>query len=225
MKEQDVISPVIASNSQEMERLLAKSPVLPVMTIPELSDAVPVAKALVSAGLRIIEVTLRTDCAISAIKAILHEIPGICVGGGTVTSVQQLETLHAIGASFAVSPGLTVDLLRRAKAIGMPYLPGITSVSELMLGMSEGYECFKFFPAVASGGVATLKSLAGPFSQVKFCPTGGINQDNFAEYYKLSNVVSVGGSWLTPQKLIEAKDWPQIQKISEQFLAECSLSS
>lgn len=214
----------VASNSEEMEKLLARSPVLPVTTMPELEIALPLARALKNGGLNTIEVTLRTPCALTAIELIKKELPELCIGGGTVTSVEQLEQLHDIGAGFAVSPGLMLELLRRARELGIPYLPGVASVSELMVGVNEGYRCFKFFPAVASGGVETLKSLAGPFSNVKFCPTGGINQNNFADFFALSNVVSVGGSWLAPQSLIDRKDWQGIESLSRSFLAKLKIS-
>jgi 2-dehydro-3-deoxyphosphogluconate aldolase/(4S)-4-hydroxy-2-oxoglutarate aldolase len=207
-----------------MERLLLQSPVLPVVTIHDPEDAVPVARALYRGGINIVEITLRTECAFEAIRLIHKQLPQVSVGGGTITTEAQLEQLQKSHAKFAVSPGLTVELLRRAKAIGMPYLPGITSVSELMVGLNEGYECFKFFPAVASGGIKTLKSLAGPFHGIKFCPTGGINQDNFEQYLALPNCVSVGGSWLTPQDLIERRDWAAIERFSREVMQRAGRS-
>ncbi len=209
---------IVAANSKEMESLLRKSPVVPVLTIDRVSQAVPLAKALVKGGLPIIEVTLRTHCAYDAIEMILEMVPEAIVGGGTVTSLRHLDRLKEVGAQFAVSPGLTPALLKHAKEIGLPYLPGITSVSELMVGMGEGYQCFKFFPATSSGGVSALKSFAGPFSDIHFCPTGGINQNNFKKYLSLPNILCVGGSWVAPKDAILKEDWEAIESLSREIV-------
>ncbi|WP_132317670.1 bifunctional 4-hydroxy-2-oxoglutarate aldolase/2-dehydro-3-deoxy-phosphogluconate aldolase [Pseudobacteriovorax antillogorgiicola] len=197
-----------------MEELLKKSPVIPVLTINSIHEAVPLARALVRGGLSILEVTLRTDCAYDAIEKIREEVPEAVVGGGTVTTVEHLEKLTAVGAHFAVSPGITPELLKKARDLGMPYLPGITSVSELMTGLNEGYEVFKFFPAAASGGVKALKSFSGPFSQVRFCPTGGINRENYQNYLSLPNTLCVGGSWVAPKDAIANENWEVIENLS-----------
>ena len=205
-----------ANNSKDMEKLLKQSPVIPVLTIDNIEEAVPLAKALVRGGLTILEVTLRTSCAYDAIELIRDEVPDAIVGGGTVTSEEHLERLNAVGAHFAVSPGITNELLKRAKELNMPYLPGITSVSELMTGLNAGYEVFKFFPAAASGGVPALKSFSGPFSHVRFCPTGGINKENFENYLDLPNTLCVGGSWVAPKDAIAAGNWERIESLSRE---------
>lgn len=202
-----------AANAQRMCGFLAHAPIIPVLTISRLAQAVPLAEAVAKTGLGTLEVTLRTDCAFDAMQSIREAFPDLKVGGGTVTSPRHLDQLKMVQADFAVSPGLTLDLLRHAKSIDMPYLPGIASVSELMLGFAEGYRCFKFFPAQASGGVKTLQSFAGPFGDVKFFPTGGIHAENFTDFLGLKNVASVGGSWLAPEELVEAEDWRGIETL------------
>ena len=203
------------TNSKLMGRLFESCPVVPVLTISTLDEALPLASAIVMGGIRVLEVTLRTSCAFDAISLIREEIPDAIVGGGTVTSVSHLERLKEAGAHFAVSPGLTVELLRRAKELGIPYLPGVSSVSEMMIGLNEGYDFFKFFPAAAVGGVPALKSFQGPFSDVRFCPTGGINEENFRSYLDLPNTLCVGGSWLAPKDLIKSRDWNKIASMSK----------
>lgn len=209
-------SNVVAANSKDMEGLLRTSSVVPVLTINHIDDAVPLSNALVRGGLPNIEVTLRTDCSIQAVSEIKEHVPDAIVGGGTVITKDDLDRLKDAGASFAVSPGIMPELLSHATKIGLPYLPGISTVSELMLGISEGYRCFKFFPAEASGGVKALKSFAGPFGDITFCPTGGINRTNFQDYLALPNILCVGGSWVVPKEAVTQKDWNLIQELTRE---------
>lgn len=194
-----------------IEDFLSLAPVVPVVTIHDVADAVPLARALTDGGLLTIEVTLRTPCALDAIAAIAAQAPDIVVGAGTVASPADLDAAAKAGARFAISPGATGALLEAGKTSAIPYLPAIATASELMEGLAAGYGAFKLFPAEASGGVAMLKSLGGPFPQVKFCPTGGIGLETAPAYLALPNVVCVGGSWMIPDKLVKAGDWAAIE--------------
>jgi len=167
------------------EQILTSGPVVPVIVINKLEHAVPLAKALVAGGVRVLEVTLRTACAVEAIKAIAKEVPDAIIGAGTVLNPEQLAEVTAAGAQFAISPGLTEPLLKAANAGPIPLIPGISTVSELMLGLDAGLREFKFFPAEANGGVKALQAIAGPFPQVRFCPTGGITPNNYRDYLAL----------------------------------------
>lgn len=200
--------------------LFSQGPVVPVIVIKDLADAVPMAKALVAGGIRVLEVTLRTPVALEAIALLAKEVPDAIVGAGTVTTTKQLADVIAAGARFAISPGSTKELLEAGKNCEIPLIPGIASISELMEGTTLGYSHFKFFPAEAAGGVKTLKSIHGPFSDVKFCPTGGINEKNFKEYLSLPNVKCVGGSWIVPDSAIEAKNWSQITELCQGVFAQ-----
>lgn len=192
------------------ETLLNISPVMPVVVIEQLSHAIALAKALYEGGIQIIEVTLRTSVALKAIEAIRTAMPDMTVGAGTVLNRTQLQQSMDAGALFAISPGLTPRLLEAGIESAIPFIPGISSASELMLGQDYGYECFKFFPAEAMGGVDFLKAMLGPFPKIRFCPTGGIHQDNYAQYLALANVLCVGGSWMAPQAAIAHEDWGKI---------------
>lgn len=176
------------------EQILTAGPVVPVIVINKLEHAVPLAKALVAGGVRVLEVTLRTACAMDAIRAIAQEVPEAIIGAGTVINPQQLREVTEAGAQFAISPGLTDELLNAATAGSIPLIPGISTVSELMLGMDYGLREFKFFPAEANGGVKALQAIGGPFPQVRFCPTGGISPDNYRSYLALKSVLCIGGS-------------------------------
>jgi 2-dehydro-3-deoxyphosphogluconate aldolase/(4S)-4-hydroxy-2-oxoglutarate aldolase len=181
------------------EAILTSGPVVPVIVVKKLEHAVPMAKALVAGGVRVLEVTLRTECALEAIRAIAKEVPDAIVGAGTVTNVEQLKAVTEAGAQFAISPGLTESLLKAATEDGtIPLIPGISTVSELMLGMQYGLKEFKFFPAEANGGVKALQAIAGPFGHIRFCPTGGISPANYRDYLALNSVLCIGGSWLVP---------------------------
>ncbi|HAT43150.1 MAG TPA: keto-deoxy-phosphogluconate aldolase [Rheinheimera sp.] len=202
------------------ETLFAQGPVVPVIVIKDLATAVPLAKALVAGGVRVLEVTLRTPVALEAIELMAKEVPDAIVGAGTVTTPEQLAKVAAAGAKFAISPGLTRELLAAGKAGDIPLIPGIASISELMEGTGVGYTHFKFFPAEAAGGVKTLKSIHGPFSDIRFCPTGGINEKNFQEYLALPNVACVGGSWIVPDDAIANGDWDRITQLCKDAVAK-----
>lgn len=199
-----------------MKELLSEYPIIPVVVIEHVEDAVPLANSLVAGGLSVIEVTLRTPAAIAGIEEIIENVPEAIVGSGTVCSESQLQMSMELGCKFAVSPGATDSLLKKARDSGFNYLPGVSSASEVMRGLEYGFDTFKFFPAEAVGGTTLLKSLHGPFGDVKFCATGGIGLDNVMSYLSLSNVLSVGGSWITPSKLIKEKRWSEIERLASQ---------
>ena len=196
--------------------VLRQGPVVPVMVIHKLEHAVPLAKALLAGGIRVLEITLRTPVSAAAIKAIAREVPGAIVGAGTVTSGEELERVAAAGAVFAISPGLTPELLAAANRGPIPLIPGIATISELMTGMARGYDHFKFFPAGPAGGVKMLQAFAGPFPRVTFCPTGGISAANYREYLALDNVACVGGSWVAPQEAMDQGDWTRITALARE---------
>lgn len=202
------------------DTLFAAGPVVPVIVIKDLATAVPLAKALVAGGIRVLEVTLRTPVALDAIKLLAEQVPEAIVGAGTVTTPEQLAKVIEAGAKFAISPGLTRELLHAGKESQIPLIPGIASISELMEGTGLGYTHFKFFPAEAAGGVKTLKSIHGPFSDIRFCPTGGINEKNFLEYLALPNVACVGGSWIVPDDAIAAGNWSRITELCQDAVAK-----
>ena len=177
-----------------IERVMTAAPVIPVLVIDDVKDAVPIAEALVKGGLTVLEVTLRTDAALDVIRA-MTSVEGAIVGAGTVMNQREMDAAQEAGATFCVSPGLTEPLGRHAKESGMPLLPGVATPADLMRGMDMGFERFKFFPAEPLGGMAMLKALAGPFDDVKFCPTGGITLESAPEWLAHPQVVCVGGSW------------------------------
>lgn len=195
--------------------VLNAGPVMPVMVIKNLEDAVPLAQALTEGGIKVLEITLRTPIALDAIKLISEQVKDAIVGVGTVTTPEQLQAAENAGAVFAISPGLTPTLLKAATNSNIALIPGISTISELMLGMEYGLNHFKFFPAAAAGGVNMLKGIAGPIPSVTFCPTGGISASNYNEYLSLPNVACVGGSWLAPDDAVAAKDWPRITELAK----------
>ncbi len=180
---------------RDIARIMQTAPVIPVLVIERVEDAVPVAEALVAGGLRVLEVTLRTEAALDAIAA-MKEVEGAIVGAGTVTNPDELQRAIDAGSEFIVSPGLTAQLGEAAVDSGIPFLPGIATAGDIMRGLDLGLAHFKFFPAETSGGIAALKALAGPFGGLKFCPTGGIRQQTAADWLALDPVLCVGGSWL-----------------------------
>ncbi|MDO6682042.1 MULTISPECIES: bifunctional 4-hydroxy-2-oxoglutarate aldolase/2-dehydro-3-deoxy-phosphogluconate aldolase [unclassified Oceanobacter] len=198
----------------QIDDLVALAPVIPVLKIEHLEDAVPLAQALVDGGLPVLEITLRSDAALDAIRAIAEHVPEARVGAGTVTNTANLQAAIDAGSEFVFTPGATPALLAGAIAANIPMVPGIQTVSEMMTAMDFGYRRFKFFPAAAAGGTAILKSIAGPFPEVRFCPTGGIRPGNANDYLSLGNVMCVGGTWLTPDELIAAKDWDAIRELA-----------
>ena len=193
--------------------ILQTGPVVPVMVIEDVEHAVPLAKALVAGGVRVLEITLRSDAALESIKRISEQVPDAIVGAGTVASAKDLENIVAAGAVFAISPGLTPKLLEAAAKSSIPLIPGISSASELMYGMEVGLSEFKFFPAEAAGGKQMIKSLGGPFPHITFCPTGGISPANYKDYLALKNVACVGGSWLAPKDAVLNGDWKTITSL------------
>jgi len=194
---------------------LAQARIVPVLTIRRLEDAVPLARALIAGGLDMIEVTLRTEAALAAIHAMAAALPEALIGAGTLTRPKEFEAVRAAGAGFAVSPGFTTELARTAAAHPeLPYLPGVATASELMAALAAGFTCLKFFPAEAAGGASALRALAGPFPEVRFCPTGGINATNAPVYLALGNVLAVGGSWVAPDDAVAAGDWRRITRLA-----------
>ncbi|WQW23124.1 bifunctional 4-hydroxy-2-oxoglutarate aldolase/2-dehydro-3-deoxy-phosphogluconate aldolase [Helicobacter pylori] len=199
--------------------ILQISPIVPVVVIENIKDAVPLAQSLIEGGIQIIEVTLRSSCALEAIELIAKNAPKMRVGAGTILNPTQLEQAQNRGAEFLISPGLTIKLLEYAKKKDMPLIPGVSSSSEVMQALELGYNALKFFPAEYCGGVKLLNAFNGPFKGVKFCPTGGISTDNMHSYLNLENVLCVGGSWLTPKNLIQNKEWDKITEICKRSLA------
>ncbi len=205
--------------SPEIAALLARGPVVPVLTVEDPASAVPLARALVAGGLGVLEVTLRTPKALEAARAIMAEVEGAVVGIGTVLTPEALRAAQRAGARFAVSPGATPDLLAAAAAEGLPYLPGAATASEVMALVERGYATLKFFPAESAGGVAALRALAAPFGRVRFCPTGGIDAGKAPGYLALANVLAVGGSWVAPADRVAARDWARITMLAREAAA------
>ena len=199
-----------------MRNILAGHSVIPVITLDRVEDAVPLAQALVAGGLQVLEVTLRTEAAVEGIREIVKHVPDAIVGTGTVCNEQQIKLSEDLGCQFMISPGATDKLLEAGAQSSVPFLPGIASVSELMRGMEYGHRDFKFFPAEAAGGTSVLKAFAGPFGDVRFCPTGGIGLHNVLEYLALPNVLCVGGSWIAQTNLIRQQAWSEIETLARE---------
>ncbi|MFD5907663.1 bifunctional 4-hydroxy-2-oxoglutarate aldolase/2-dehydro-3-deoxy-phosphogluconate aldolase [Streptomyces massasporeus] len=194
--------------------VLDLAPVVPVVVIEDAADAVPLARALVAGGLPAIEVTLRTPAALEAIREIAREVPGAVVGAGTVIRPAQVAEAVGAGSRFLVSPGWTDVLLEAMRASGVPFLPGVSTASEVVALLERGVREMKFFPAQAAGGTAYLKSLSGPLPQARFCPTGGIGPSSAPDYLALPNVGCVGGSWMLPQDALAARDWGRVEELA-----------
>jgi 2-dehydro-3-deoxyphosphogluconate aldolase/(4S)-4-hydroxy-2-oxoglutarate aldolase len=199
--------------------IMAISPVIPVLTILQLEHAVPLAQALVRGGLRVLEVTLRTACALEAIRAMRTAVPDAIVGAGTLTRARDFSDCAAVGAQFGVTPGLTAELIAASAKSGFPLLPGIMTPTELIAARAAGFDACKLFPAQQAGGVGMLKALGGPFPDQVFCPTGGVTRSNAAEFLALSNVLCVGGSWITPAASMASSDWPAIESLARDAAA------
>ena len=199
-----------------LDRIMGLSPVIPVMVIDDPDQAVPLATALYRGGLKVLEVTLRTEYGLQAIADIGQALPDAVVGAGTVITPDDVKTARQAGARFLVSPGCTPRLLASAQAEDIALLPGVNTPSEAMLLLEQGLRHLKFFPAEAAGGVAMLKSIAGPLSQLRFCPTGGINTQNAASYLDLPNVACVGGTWMLDKRAIAAGDWDTVERLSRE---------
>jgi 2-dehydro-3-deoxyphosphogluconate aldolase/(4S)-4-hydroxy-2-oxoglutarate aldolase len=206
----------MAQKTDKLLPIMEGQPVIPVLKIDRLADAVPLARALAAGGLPAIEITLRTPDAIDAIRLVADEVPEALVGAGTILSARNFEQAVDAGARFIVSPGTTQELLDCARAGAVPFLPGAITPSEIMALREEGYSLLKFFPAEQAGGAAFLKSLASPLAGTRFCPTGGISLANARDYLGLSNVVCVGGSWVAPDDLVKAKDWNAVTALARQ---------
>ena len=196
--------------ASDLDSLLAGTPVVPVLVIDSVATALPLARALVEGGLRVLEITLRTAVALDVIRALAAEVEGAVVGAGTVLTAGQYEAAERAGARFVVSPGTTDALLAAATASAVPFLPGAVTASEVMRLLELGYRCLKFFPAEPAGGVAYLEALASPLPEARFCPTGGIDAVKARAYLSLPNVLCVGGSWVAPKDALAAGDWPRI---------------
>ena len=193
--------------------------VLPVITATDEDITVALAQALNRGGMKAVEITLRTPAALDCIRAVAEQVPEMIVAAGTVTNLAQLHSAAEAGASMVVSPGATPGLLRAAREARIDFVPGVATASEVMQGLDAGYSCFKLFPAVAVGGLALLKSLAGPFPDVKFCPTGGLSAANFRDYLALPNVVCCGGSWMVAADLVENGRWEEIETLARDAMS------
>ncbi|WDE03054.1 bifunctional 4-hydroxy-2-oxoglutarate aldolase/2-dehydro-3-deoxy-phosphogluconate aldolase [Thalassomonas viridans] len=200
------------------KELFAMGPIVPVLVIKDVEDALPIARALLASGIKVLEVTLRTPSALEVIETIARELPEAVVGAGTVTNREMLQRCADAGAKFAISPGLTKDLLKAGNEGDIALIPGISSISEMMDAIDLGYDHLKFFPAEASGGVKAIKSIGGPFPDIRFCPTGGINLSNVRDYLALPNVACCGGSWLVTDDIVEQKNWAAITDLATQAL-------
>jgi 2-dehydro-3-deoxyphosphogluconate aldolase/(4S)-4-hydroxy-2-oxoglutarate aldolase len=198
-----------------VDELLAVQPVIPVLTVERAEDAVPLAEALVGAGLRVLEVTLRTTSALDCMKR-MSSVSGAIVGAGTVLSSNDVMLSIEAGARFIVTPGLSASAVAAAREANVPILPGVATASEVMAGLDLGLDRFKFFPAEQAGGRPMLDAFKGPFGKVKFCPTGGITPDLARDYLTRSNVACVGGGWVAPKKLIDAKKWDEIGRLAKE---------
>jgi 2-dehydro-3-deoxyphosphogluconate aldolase/(4S)-4-hydroxy-2-oxoglutarate aldolase len=198
--------------------LASHGPVIPVIVIQRLEDAVPLAEALVAGGVKVLEVTLRTPVALKAMEA-MAKVPGAIVGAGTLRSPADAQAARDAGCQFGVSPGFTEALAAACQSVGLPLLPGVSTASEVMAANTAGYGFLKLFPAVAVGGINLLKALSGPFPDVAFCPTGGISVETAPQFLKLPNVKVCGGSWLTPQDAVDAKDWGRITRLAAEAAA------
>lgn len=198
--------------------VLTASPIVPVIAIKKEENAIPLAKALVSAGAKVLEITLRTPCALNAIRLIKESVPNSIVGAGTVVNIEQYEQAVQAGAQFIISPGITRALLDKSITYNVPFIPGVATPSELMLAVEFGLSTLKFFPAEINGGVKALRAFSGPFPQVKFCPTGGVSEKNYLDYLALKNVLCVGGTWFVPTDFIEKGDFEQIHQLAKQAI-------
>jgi 2-dehydro-3-deoxyphosphogluconate aldolase/(4S)-4-hydroxy-2-oxoglutarate aldolase len=217
------LSVLAESRDRLLADLLRSGPVVPVITLERVEDAVPLARALVAGGLRLLEITLRTPAAADAAAAIIRDVPDAIVGIGTVLTPKDLERAQGLGARYALSPGATPDLLEAASRSEMPFIPGIATASELMTALAHGFQTVKFFPAVAAGGIPALKALAGPFPQARFCPTGGVDEKNAKDWLALPNVVAIGGSWICPVSDIRAQAWDEITAKAQRAVASATV--
>jgi len=208
----------VAHKQDRLAALFKSNRIVPVLTIQKVEDAVPLARALVAGGVRMLEVTLRTPVAIEAAQAIIANVPDAIVGIGTILSADDLARAETLGAKFGISPGATPELLKAAAASALPFAPGIATASELMQALAHGFDIVKFFPAEQAGGIKGLRALAGPFPNVRFCPTGGIGETNAATWLAEPNVVAVGGSWLCQPVDLKSGNWAGITAMCERSI-------
>ena len=201
--------------TQELVDICSRVKLMPVLVVEDLDNAIPLAQALIRGGLNVLEVTLRTASALDAIYE-MSKLEGAIVGAGTILTANDMKSVKQAGAVFGVTPGTTPTLLEAAKAEGLPLIPGVATVSEVMKACEYGYTFLKFFPAESSGGVKALSSISGPLPEIKFCPTGGITSVNASAYVNLKNVVCVGGSWVAPKELISSKQWDKIEELAKE---------
>lgn len=199
--------------------LATHGPVIPVIVIRHVEDAVPMAEAFLEGGIKVLEVTMRTPVALQCMEAIAKAVPDAIIGAGTVRSVADAKAAKDVGCSFAVSPGYTSELGNACREMGLPLLPGVSTGSEIMTANADGYYFLKLFPAVAVGGINLLKGFAGPFGDVKFCPTGGITVENAPQFLGLPNVPVCGGTWLTPADALASKEWHRITQLAQEARA------
>ena len=207
------------AHHQVIRQVLAAGPLIPVIAVSNPKHALPLCQALVAGGIRILEITLRTPHGLDAIERVRKALPDVWVGAGTVTSIGQYREIEQAGAQFAISPGLTEELLDYALTSSVALVPGVATASELMLGYARGVRVFKLFPAEVVGGIAALNAFRGPFPDVIFCPTGGIRQTTARAYLELENVGAIGGTWMLPKSRVEAEDWPSITRLVAESLA------
>ncbi len=198
----------------DMSAIVALAPIIPVLTIERAADAAPLARALVRGGLPVLEITLRTGVALEALRTIAGEVPEAFVGAGTVLNARQLDQARQAGARFTVSPGCTPGLATAALASGLPFLPGVQTVTEAMALADRGFSLLKFFPADVAGGLGWLKAVAAPLAGLRFCPTGGIGAETAPAYLALTNVACIGGSWVAPKKAVAEGDWGTIERLA-----------
>lgn len=203
-------------------QVMQDAPVIPVIVLDEVAQAVPLAHALRAGGIRMLEVTLRTPQALACIEAIAREVPDVVVGAGTVRTLADAHAALHAGARFAVSPGWTPALGQACRDLHLPLLPGVATASEILQAQEQGYDALKFFPAMQAGGPAMLSAWAGPFPEVRFCPTGGVTPALATEFLALPNVLCVGGSWLTPVQALASRDWARVSALAQ---AACALRS
>jgi 2-dehydro-3-deoxyphosphogluconate aldolase/(4S)-4-hydroxy-2-oxoglutarate aldolase len=198
--------------------VLQTSPIIPVITIENADDAVPLANALIKGGINIMEITLRTEAGLQSIENVAKAVPQMVVGAGTVLNAEQFDAVCNAGATFAISPGFTDALLAHALKSDIALIPGVSTASEIMGAMEYGFDTFKLFPANISGGVSALKAFGGPFKELRFCPTGGVNLDNLNDYLNLENVLCAGGTWLTPKEDISNHNFEKITNLCKEAL-------
>ena len=212
---------VTPSSALTASQVLSDAPVIPVITLHKIEHAAPLARALVAGGIRMLEVTLRTPAALQCIAAIAREVPQAVPGAGTLRSSADAQAALQAGARFGVSPGYSRSLGRACRRLGLPLVPGVATASEIMQAQDDGFHALKFFPALQAGGLAMLQAWQGPFADVRFCPTGGIQPHNAGDFLALANVACVGGSWLAPADAIAAGDWARIEALAR---AACTMA-